>query len=269
VGCDCNERVLVIGDVHGHRETLQRLLRGAGLLDREAVWTGGRAIVVVLGDMVDSGPDGLGVLDLLIDLQSQAAAAGGRVHAVLGNHEVQLLAAFRFGSAARATGEQTFLEYWSKYGGRASDLEGLTESHIRWIEGLPAMVRVGTDLMVHADSAVYVNYGADLDSLNARVTSVLVSGDAAAYDRFITALVTRHAFDGDDGDAQLAELFERFSGKRVIHGHTPIAKLTGQPPESVTGPLVYAGGRAVNVDHGLYLGGPGFVFDTRSGERLK
>jgi len=51
----------------------------------------------------------------------------------------------------------------------------------------------------------------------------------------------------------------------VVHGHSPIARLTGQDPTTVTEPLVYADGQAINVDHGLYLGGRGFVFDaTRS-----
>ena len=35
---------------------------------------------------------------------------------------------------------------------------------------------------------------------------------------------------------------------------------TGQPPEDVREPLVYSRGRCVNVDGGMYLGGPGFVY---------
>jgi hypothetical protein len=43
----------------------------------------------------------------------------------------------------------------------------------------------------------------------------------------------------------------------LIHGHTPINKITGEP---ATEALVYAGGLCVNVDGGLYRGGEGFVY---------
>ena len=54
-------------------------------------------------------------------------------------------------------------------------------------------------------------------------------------------------------------LLERFGGGRIVHGHTPIASVLGVDPHEVTGPLVYGGGRVVNVDHCLFAGGPGFV----------
>ena len=40
-----------------------------------------------LGDLLDRGDDSRKVMDLLMRLQGEAAAAGGRVHVVLGNHE--------------------------------------------------------------------------------------------------------------------------------------------------------------------------------------
>jgi hypothetical protein len=62
----------------------------------------------------------------------------------------------------------------------------------------------------------------------------------------------------------LAQSFlHTFGGERIVHGHTPITKVTGQPPEEVTDPYVYADGLCVNVDQCLYRGGPGFVY--RSG----
>ena len=261
------ECVLVIGDVHGRLAVLRRLLRSAGVLDTSDGWCGGQATLVLVGDMVDSGEESLPLLDFLMDLQPQAAAAGGQVVALLGNHEVQLLAAKRFGDMQRPSADldQTFLAYWQKYGGRANDLEQLTARQMRWIESLPIVVRAGDDVMVHANSPGYLGYGDDLDSLNTRARSAFASDDPQQYDELIGVLVGRHAFDDEQGPERLAALVERFGGRRVIHGHSPIARLTGQDPTLVTAPLVYADGQAVNIDHGLYLGGSGFVFDaTRS-----
>lgn len=43
--------------------------------------------------------DGIGAVDLAMRLQQEAPAAGGRVHALIGNHEPLLLAAHKFGGA--------------------------------------------------------------------------------------------------------------------------------------------------------------------------
>ena len=37
--------------------------------------------------------------------------------------------------------------------------------------------------------------------------------------------------------------------------------MTGRAAADVTGPFVYAEGRCVNVDAGLFLGSPGFLYE--------
>ncbi len=85
------ERVVAIGDVHGSYEPLVELLRAAGLIDEALAWSGGKAHLVMLGDLVDRGPKEREVLDLVMRLEREAAKAGGQVHVLLGNHEVMSL----------------------------------------------------------------------------------------------------------------------------------------------------------------------------------
>src|SRR5690242_8301691 len=92
--------LFIIGDVHGQLEKLIRLLRGAGLVGKDLAWSGGGKRLWLLGDYVDRGPDGIGVLELVMRLQGEAARAGGEVGALLGNHDVLLLSARRFGALA-------------------------------------------------------------------------------------------------------------------------------------------------------------------------
>lgn len=81
-------RVVAVGDVHGSYDRFVAILRTAGVLDAGEKWAGGRAHLVQTGDVLDRGVEGPRVLDLLMRLEGQAQKAGGRVHAILGNHEV-------------------------------------------------------------------------------------------------------------------------------------------------------------------------------------
>ena len=87
--CDLRttERIVAVGDVHGSYEGLFGILRTAGIIDARARWSGGRAILVQTGDVLDRGPDSRKALDLLRRLEREAERAGGRVYPLLGNHE--------------------------------------------------------------------------------------------------------------------------------------------------------------------------------------
>ena len=78
-------------DLHGQLGAVDRLLAEAGLAV-DGRWTAppGTALVVT-GDMVDRGPDSLGLVRRLAGLRAQAAAAKGVVALLEGNHEVQVL----------------------------------------------------------------------------------------------------------------------------------------------------------------------------------
>ena len=79
-------------DLHGQLTAVDALLGEAGLTDGARRWTAPRrTALVVTGDMVDRGPDSLGLVRRLVSLREQARDAGGMVALLEGNHEVQVL----------------------------------------------------------------------------------------------------------------------------------------------------------------------------------
>jgi len=82
------ERVVAVGDVHGAYDQFVAILRETGLIDNRQRWTGGRALLIQTGDVLDRGADSRRVVDLLQKLEREASRAGGRVYALLGNHEL-------------------------------------------------------------------------------------------------------------------------------------------------------------------------------------
>ena len=86
------ERVVAIGDVHGAYDQFVAILRAAGLVNTRDRWSGGRAVLVQTGDIVDRGKDSRKVIELLRRLEREARSAGGQVIALTGNHEFMRLA---------------------------------------------------------------------------------------------------------------------------------------------------------------------------------
>lgn len=264
---DPSDSVAVVGDVHGCVAPLREALYRAGFIDERERWIGEEARLWFLGDLTDRGPDGVGVLDLVMSLQAQAADHGGEVGCLLGNHELMLLAAHLPGGRRLRLvpddGEDDahllFRERWFGNGGQSSDSSRLTDEHLRWIAQRPTMAHVGEHLLVHADTVGYLEFGESAEAVNASIAQLLSDPvDVEEIDRLTHLMTKRFAFASDDGMAA-REFLRVFGGRQVVHGHSPIPLLLGIEPKAVTGPLVYAGGYAVNVDTGVFLGGPCLV----------
>jgi Calcineurin-like phosphoesterase len=244
--------LFVVGDVHGHRDALVGLLRTAGLVDEGERWAGEDAVLWLLGDLVDRGPDGLGAIDFVRRLEEQSA---GNVRCLLGNHEAQLLCVHLVADEEVGLGA-TFRDVWRANGGLESDLAGLTPEHVEWIVGRPAVALEGEWLILHADTDAYLGYGSSVAAVNAGISSVLRSGGPAALGVLLDTLSDRLRL----GDPFVVDrLLRTLGGARIVHGHTPIASVLGLDPRAVTTPLPYADGRVLDVDHCLFAGGPGFV----------
>lgn len=160
-----------VGDLHGDLDNTIATLKLASLVDDGGHWTGGDATLVQTGDTTDRGPESRQILALLRGLQSEASAAGGRVVALLGNHEVMNLRGdWRYvdpGDLAAYGGEEARRAAFSPEGEDG-----------RWLRSLPAVARVGQTVFVHG--GVHPDFAAGgIDALNARVAAAI---DAPAED---------------------------------------------------------------------------------------
>ncbi len=245
------------GDVHGHLETLAARLAEAGLVDRDRRWSGGDAALWLVGDLADRGPAGAETIAFVMRLEREAEAAGGSVRSLLGNHDLLLLAVARFGDLETGGPRGSVRADWLANGGRLRDLEALTPESLAWLARRPALGAHGRTLLVHCDSTLYLELGDGLDEVNEHVAATLAGDDPAAWAELEQRLWRRNELRATDEARRLAA---RFGCDRVVHGHTPIPFVTAARPADVTGPLVYADGLCVNVDGGVYAGGPGFVW---------
>lgn len=255
--------VFVTSDPHGHRDQLVATLRAADLVDGtdEASWSGGGATLWVLGDLMDRGPDGIGTVDLVMRLQREAAAAGGEVGVVLGNHEVLALGMHRFGPHAVDKDNRvlSFILSWEANGGHDSDQSALTDEHIAWMSDLPAMVDLDGHLLLHSDTDAYLEFGDSITAINAAIAEALRSDDIDVWWEMLHRLTTRHVFAAEDGLSRAEQMMEQLGVRRMVHGHSIIGDLLGVEPSEVEAPLLYCERQVLAVDGGMYAGGPCLV----------
>ncbi len=85
------DRIVAVSDIHGAYDALVTTLQESNVIDRSLAWSGGKTHLVITGDLLDRGPDSRRTMDLIMRLEHEAPRAGGRVHQLLGNHEVMNL----------------------------------------------------------------------------------------------------------------------------------------------------------------------------------
>lgn len=232
-----SRRILAVSDVHGEYEDLLELLIGAGIIDEGLDWIWGDGQLVVVGDVFDRGDRVTESLWLIHRLERQAAAAGGRVHYLLGNHEVMVL-----------RGDLRYVN--DKYMGgivRRSDVDyqdlfGPDMELGRWLRSKNAAMTINGILFVHGGvSPAMLASGLDLKGINAAVRRAI---DARSYEvAFDSTLSLVLGSEGplwyrgyhqamDErypraGQGDVAAVMDRFGASALVVGHTEIPEVRG------------------------------------------
>lgn len=151
-------RVYAVGDIHGCLSLFDKLLEKLDE-DNEAR-AQANVTLILLGDLVDRGPDSAGVVERAIQLQD----SGGDVRWLMGNHEEVFLKALSGDPAAmryfvRIGGGPTIHSYGLKgdeYLGMSFEELAVTfpqlvpDRHRRFLETGEEMIAIGDYLFVHA-----------------------------------------------------------------------------------------------------------------------
>lgn len=142
------DSILALSDIHGDFGSLREILVNSGVMDPLGGWTWGEGHLVINGDVFDRGPEVTECLWLVHQLEQQAERAGGRVHYLLGNHELMVLRGdIRYVHERYLEGiaGPTRLNY--------EDLFGPETEFGRWLRTKPAALRIGGTLFVHGGIA--------------------------------------------------------------------------------------------------------------------
>ena len=152
------QRVYAIGDIHGRDDLFKRLLER--LEADNAVRGKAYTTLILLGDLVDRGPDSAAVVERALRL----AAPFDAVRLLIGNHEECFLAALTGDSRRvlyfiRICGDATIKSYWGDDAAySAADFDEVAarlpklvpQSHVDFLGQGEDMIQIGDYIFVHA-----------------------------------------------------------------------------------------------------------------------
>lgn len=143
-------KIWVISDIHGCLKTLRLLIETLVVPS-----TGDK--LIFLGDYIDRGPDSKGVIDFIMDLQTQSFS----VVTLKGNHEEFMVKAWQEEKQLKSflffKGTNKSKENWLRYGGYeamasfgTNSMNNIPEFYYDWINQCPLYHELDNFFIVHA-----------------------------------------------------------------------------------------------------------------------
>jgi hypothetical protein len=244
------KKILAVSDIHGRFDTLLSLLKAQKVIDEHLRWTFGQGHLVIVGDVMDRGPQVTEVLWFLRALEGAARAKGGWVHVLPGNHEAMV-----------AAGDLRYLhpKYARKIEGLPSQPELLgPDSELgRWLRSRPILLKLGNFLFVHGGiSPELVAQGWDITQINTRfrgtwgVPGHRAEGDAALLlgsngPIWYRGLLPPRGMRAST-EAEIDRALDHFHVGAMVAGHTTQDHVTS-----------CHGGKVFMIDAGILEGRPG------------
>jgi len=261
-----------LSDIHGQYNVLISLLKANRIIDQENNWAYKDGHFVVVGDILDRGPRVTEVLWFLYGLEKQAADAGGKVHILLGNHEIMVL------NGDLRYVHDKYLLTCEKFGMSYDQLFNTSSLLGSWLRTKPVTVSINDVIFTHGGfSPEFINQNIPAEQVNELFREKIIDhtkneikGDSTL--KFLNGssgpLWYRGYFLDESMTIEDVENILRGLGKsHIVVGHTSMTEIT---------PLF--NGRIYGVDSSIKKGESGeiliyesgkFFRGTYSGEKIK
>jgi hypothetical protein len=264
-------QVVALSDVHGQYLVTLKLLREHRIIDDNNNWIFGNGHLVLVGDIFDRGDQVTELLWLFHKLERQAPKSGGRVHVLLGNHELMVL-----------TGDLRYVHKKYRYTMAVMKLPlneiFSEESYLgAWLRSRPLAITINDMAFVHGGfSELLLNKTNSLATINRLgQQSIDANPDEIGQDSLLQFMGTidgplwyRGYFDKEQvGKRNVDNILKKLNKNHIIVGHTSheaIVSLFGNKVIGVDSSIKFGKrGEILIRDRGVFYRG------TVQGERIK
>lgn len=225
-------RILAVSDIQGEYDLFVDILVRAGMVDDDLRWAWGDGHLVINGDVFDRGEKVTECLWLIYRLEQEAKDKGGRVHFILGNHDLMAMRGdLRYVHKKYLDGivKKSRIAYEDLYG---PDME-----MGRWLRARHTAVIINGILFVHGGISLdLIGKGYALDDLNRTVRRSLdLRSSQVAFSDEAKLLFKRrgpfwyrgyhYEMEGDYPQATAAEvdsILSFYGADAIVVGHTEV-----------------------------------------------
>lgn len=221
---DDAQPILALSDLEANYATFRDFLLAHQVISADLSWRFGRGHLVLVGDFVDRGDASTQLLWLIYKLEQEARRAGGKVHYIIGNHELKNLQD-NFASAA-----DKYRAVAGILGKRQGDLFGADALLGRWLAGKNTVERINGVLFTHGGlHPELAERGWDLTQINHRIRQyyrqMYYPGVADADTELLISTDTgpawyRGYFRDNLSQQAVQSVLDSFAANAIVVGHT-------------------------------------------------
>lgn len=230
---DAVDNIFAISDIEGNYYSFVNLLIGNKITDEKLNWIYGDGHFVFNGDILDRGNYVTQVMWLLYKLEQEADAAGGKVHLILGNHEVMNLEGDHRYVADK------YVDLATKLNISEEDFYNDDNEMGRWLRSKNIIEKIGDNLFVHGgisstllDKKLSIdeinkiaqdNYGINLPNDQLTNANLIIGRYGPLWYR---GLVEDYTYYNKATDAEVDNFLDFYSSNRIIIGHTVVEEVS-------------------------------------------
>ncbi len=268
------DKIFVISDIHGQYDIFTQLLYKNGIIDGNNQWIWEDGHLVILGDVFDRGDEVHEILWLIYNLENQAKEVGGKVHFILGNHEVMVLQ-----NDLRYV-EEKYFTISDTLNIELSELYGKGSFWGRWLRSKNFLTQINSYLFVHGGINVELlkKYNS-INEINRKMRlnidtnreEIKENVELSGLFRSNGPIWYRGFFEPDSqpdvSESDLTNILSHFNVEKIIVGHTTIDSIQS-----------FYDHRIINIDGGIKYGERGeglliiknnfYAVDVRGKSRL-
>jgi Calcineurin-like phosphoesterase len=223
-------KIFAVSDMEGNFKTFRDLLIANEVIDESQNWSFGDGHLVLLGDFMDKGFFVTQTLWFIYKLEKEAAKSGGKVHYILGNHEINNLQGYH-----RSTAQK----YWyitNILGLKRHEFYGQNSYLGRWLATKNVVEKIGSFVFTHGGlHPDFAENDLSLEEINEQIKSNYRTpfynkkGSDANYDLLFSTKKSpswyRGYFNEKLSQQKIDNLLQKFEASQIIVGHTTVPKV--------------------------------------------
>lgn len=260
------EKLIAISDIEGNFEAFSSFLKANRIIDEKFNWIFGNGHLVLNGDFVDRGQNVTQVLWLIYKIENQAKESGGKVHYILGNHELlNFQGSYKYNNRKYVQVSELIFKKQDK-----SNLSVTTNSDYikyiyshkteigKWLNSKNGIIKIGNYIFVHGGISPEIlkhnmsiskineisrkNFNSDLyhNPKDDEQANFIIGRKGIFWYR---GLATDYKYYDKINEIELDNVLKKLNASKIVHGHTVVEDIT----KSFNGKVIN-----IDVKHGDY-----------------